>query len=507
MSILKVRKRAMLLMQKKFNPLYLLLVFVVFLRVPSLFEPYWYGDEAIYLTLGEAVGQGLVLYRDIFDHKPPAIYLLASLAGSVFWFRLILLLWHLATIVIFWDLAKKLFDKKNNLVVLATSIFAFLTAIPLFEGNIANSEIFMIGPTIAAFLIAFSVKKPTTLKLFSAGLLFSLSILFKVPAIFDFFALVAFWLLNTRLNAKDIFKATKNILVVGGGVLAPILASMLYFFTQGALPQYLNTVWSQNFFYISLWSAPSLPLGDTIAQAGLSVRAAIFILILGLLFLFKRRFDGATLFAVLWFTFALFASLLSGRPYSHYIIQVLPPLALLLSILVFGREKYRFLPVSFLFFFVFSLVFYKFYYYPVFAYYGNFLAFVGGQKTKMEYFDYFDKRMPMIYQLAQALSSRTTKNDRIFIWGTAPEVYALSRRLPAARYITSFHIKDFNGEQETADSLLEKKPKYIIVFKNETARFPQLASLLQKNYIYLETIGMAEIWKRFDLRLMNRTKI
>lgn len=493
--------------QKKINPLSLLLVFVVILRIPSLFEPYWYGDEAIYLTLGEAVRQGLVLYRDIFDHKPPAIYLLAALAGSVFWFRLILLFWHLATVVIFWDLAKKLFDKKWGLVVLATSIFALLTTIPLFEGNIANSEIFMIGPTMAALLIIFSSKKLTNLKLFSAGVLFSLSVLFKVPAIFDFFALVVFWLLNTELNVKDISKTMKNTLVIGGGILVPIIISVFYFFTQGALTQYLNTAWSQNFFYISRWSAPSLSPGGTIAQAGLSVRFVFFVLTLGLLFLFRKRFDRTTLFLVLWFIFTLFASLLSGRPYPHYIIQAFPPFALLLSILVLGREKYRFLPVPFLLLFIFSLVFYKFYYYPVFPYYENFLAFVAGAKTKTEYFEHFDRRVPIIYRLAQTIDARTTKSDRIFIWGTAPEVYALSRRLPPARYITSFHIKDFSGEKETTNSLVEKRPKYIIVLKNETAPFPQFFAFLQKNYIYLETIGEAEIWKEFNMGLVKNKNL
>lgn len=490
--------------KKKFSPLYLILALVFLFRIPSLFEPYWYGDEAIYLTLGEGVRQGFVLYRDIFDHKPPAIYLLAAVAGSVFWFRLILLFWSLASITLFWELAKNLFNKKTKPAILATSIFAFLTTIPLLEGNIANSEIFMIGPTTAALLIVFSSKKITVLKLFSAGLLFSLSVLFKVPAVFDFFALVAFWVLNTRLTARDILKTVKNILVIAGAVLVPILISMFYFFIQGALTQYLNTAWSQNFFYISRWSAPSLSLGDTIAQAGLSVRAAILILVLGLLFLLKKRFDGATLFSALWFIFTLFASLLSGRPYPHYIIQVIPPLALLVSILVFGKSKHRFLTVPFLFIFIFSLVFYKFYYYPVFPYYRNFLAFAGGKTTNVQYFDYFDKRVTTIYKLAKAIKERTLKNDRVFIWGTAPELYALSGRLPPARYVTSFHIKDFGGEEETLEAIREKRPRYIVVFKNETAPFPEFFRFLHGNYLYLETIDNAELWKSVNSRLFRK---
>ena len=66
---------------------FLFLIFL-FLRLPSLFEPYWYGDEGIYLTLGQGVRKGLVLYQQIHDNKPPTLYYLAALGQTVFGFRL-----------------------------------------------------------------------------------------------------------------------------------------------------------------------------------------------------------------------------------------------------------------------------------------------------------------------------------------------------------------------------------------------------------------------------------
>ena len=46
------------------------LVFVI-LRIPSLIEPYWYGDEGIYQVVGHAINSGEILYKDIWDNKPP----------------------------------------------------------------------------------------------------------------------------------------------------------------------------------------------------------------------------------------------------------------------------------------------------------------------------------------------------------------------------------------------------------------------------------------------------
>lgn len=501
--------------EKETRPLYILLAIVLLLRIPSLFEPYWYGDEAIYLTLGEGIRQGLVLYKEIFDHKPPAIYILAAAAGSVFWFRLILLFWHAATIVLFWKLAKNFFGKNQRQVILSTYLFGILTAIPLLEGNIANSEIFMLGPTIAGFLILFSAKILDSRKLFLSGLLFSVAVLFKVPAVFDLLGLVVFWIAWAKI--KDVSKVTKNLFILGCGFLTPIVATAIYYWSREALPQYLNTVWSQNFLYISRWGQPSLFLVDKITQAGLPdsaslwqaglpLRGIILAALVILLVFLKKYFDKTVFFASLWFIFTLFAALLSGRPYPHYLIQVIPSLAILTSILVFGREKHRFLPVPFLLLFLFGLVFYKFYYYPTFPYYANFLSFTAGQKTNLAFFEYFDKRTTQTHKIADFIIKRTGPKERIFIWGTAPEIYALSRRLPVGRYTTSFHIKDFRGEGETISALKAQKPKYIVVLSQETWPFLGFFNFLQSNYIYIETIDGAEIWKGLNPDLIKVIK-
>ena len=53
--------------------LFWILNFLTFLilRLPSLFEPYWYADEGIYLTIGNALRRGEILYSQIHDNKPP----------------------------------------------------------------------------------------------------------------------------------------------------------------------------------------------------------------------------------------------------------------------------------------------------------------------------------------------------------------------------------------------------------------------------------------------------
>jgi hypothetical protein len=144
--------------------LFILLLIVFALRIPSFFEPYSYGDEMIYLTLGQAIRQGVPLYSGVHDNKPPLLYIIAAISGRLFWFKAILAIWHLVTVFIFWKLTEVIFPsgpevppsqrpKNQKAQKVTTSIFALLTTLPLLEGNIANAEIFMVGPTILAFYL------------------------------------------------------------------------------------------------------------------------------------------------------------------------------------------------------------------------------------------------------------------------------------------------------------------------------------------------------------------
>jgi len=181
--------------------LVLILILVILLRLPSLFEPFTYGDEGVYLTLGQAIRRGSILYRNIHDNKPPLLYLIAALAGSFSYFRLILFLWSLATIYFFKKLAELLFKQEKG-VITATLTFTILTSIHTFEGNVANAENFLIGTSILGFYLLLSQKKAFW-KFLLAGFFFSLSTLFKIPGAFDFLAalIVIFFLEKTTLRS------------------------------------------------------------------------------------------------------------------------------------------------------------------------------------------------------------------------------------------------------------------------------------------------------------------
>jgi len=480
---------------------FLLLLFLTFfLKIPTLFEPFTYGDEGIYLTLGQAVRKGLVLYRDIHDNKPPMIYLLAALANSFFYYRLLFLVWGFATLALFYQFVKLIFPRnKTWAMALPTTAFAILTSLPILEGNIANAENFMMLPTIGAFSLTFKfldqkgIKSKITLKWFLAGVLMSLAFLFKVPAMFDFMALIA--LMVILVSKKGLKASIWYVFLSVLGFLSPILITVVYFAYHGALKDYLISAFSQNLPYLASWSSGTMAADNGLPIA-LMVRALVVLTVFIVLWIFKKKVPQVAIMIVLWFFFALFAALLSSRPYPHYLLQVIPPLALSLGLLCLPRIKTS-LKLTFVFLSVILMgaaFSFRFWHYPNWPYYHNFYKYIFRAQSKQEYFAYFGDHTQGLYDLASFVKSHSQPQEQIFIWGTQPSIYSLAERLPVGRYTVSYHIIDFNGYDETIKALNQKQPTWIIATSEEKRPFTELKTFLDYNYVLYQTIDDHQIY-------------
>lgn len=484
------------------------------LRLPSLLEPYWYGDEGIYLTLGTAVRHGWQLYRDIHDNKPPVVYLLAALSGSVFWYRFLLLLWNSVAIIVFERLAHLILDRnaesgttkiagitfpKVQYSTIATLLFAVL---PFFaEGAIANGEIFMVLPIIAAIYLLWKDAKNTRNVILS-GLFFSIAFLTKVPALFDAFAVGLFFFL--LFDSKPLTRSLRSRLpyIFTVAFLTPILISLIYYAGIGAGKEYIAAAFAQNVGYLSSWATGTHETSN-VTSSGLKNRAAALVVATIVLIVLKNKNGKRLTLLLLWLSYALFGALLSERPYPHYLIQIIPPICLLLVYaLRLLRDKmfFRLAPIAVaLAICLVSLYTIKFWYYEQIPYYTNYIQFITGQKDRDAYFSYFDSRIPKMYQVAAYISSHTTSDEPIFIWGDMPMLYALTKRLPPGRYTSSYHIKDFNGKPDTIAALELKKPEYIIVDTTYEAPFEELHTLLERDYIPSYEFAPFAIYKRLSI--------
>ena len=448
----------------------------------------------IYMTLGQGVRQGATLYEDLHDNKPPLLYLTAAVAGNLFWFKVILAFWSIVTVIFFHKLAESLFKDNIKLQKLATAIFALLTTIPLIEGNTVNAELFMIGPSIVAFLILTGTGLNYK-KVFIAGSLFGIATLFKVPAMFELPVIIFYWLITDSKNFKSTI--SKSIVLVLGFLL-PIMVTLVWYFVQGVGMEYVKAAFLQNVGYLSSFRPDDVKKSFLERNLPLLTRGAVVLFGCLVLFLNKKRLSKKFILFSLWTLFTLFAITLSERPYPHYFIQTLAPLSLLLGMLFLETSFEQVLVILPITLSVFVPVFYKFYFYPTSSYYIKFVQFATKKITQEQYFSTFSPNVNRNYALAQFLATSSTKKDRVFMWDSdSAAVYAMAKRLPSIKYTVPYHVADFSNKKIVAEQLNTNPPKFIIL--TTELKFSEISTLLSKRYLMIQQIDNANIYTRLDL--------
>lgn len=493
------------------------LLLLVLLRIPTFFEPYWYGDEGIYLTVGNALNNGAKLYADIVDHKTPLIYYLARVPDQ-FSFRILLMFWMLTTTVAFAKLSRYLY-KSTLTRALSTALFVLFTTLSWFEGTIPNGELFVMGFVVLGLLMLarthairqfFShstqvLKRQDIIWLLVSGFLFGCAILTKVPAVFDLAAAGTLFLLvflnQKKPTASGFGRIVKNGIIFLVGCFFPILLSVGYFIAIGASQDYLNFGLLYNFHYTGTWvlhfSNQALAFLYTITGKSLVVLIGVISVLL-----FRTHIPRAVQFLTIWTLLALFASLLSNRPYPHYFLQVIPPLILLVCS-VFEWQHYKTMSEKIttvaysgtaVILFLGVLITLNAGLYPVIKYYQNFWQLISHQQTAPQYRDSFNYLMADNYAALSYL--RGSRDKKMFIWGTNPTLYALTKKQPVGKFTVSFHIKDLGLYEETMQAVAAYKPEFIIVMHNEVTPLPGLDQFIRSNYILFNTHTNFTVWRK-----------
>lgn len=471
-----------------------IMFFAFLLRVPSFFEPYYYGDEMIYMTLGQGVRQGLTLYKDLHDNKPPLLYLTAAAAGNLFWFKVILAFWCVITIFIFYKLAKVILEKNTKAQKISTIIFAVLTTLPLLEGLTVNSELFMMVFTIGALLILLRSQLKTK-NIFFAGVLLGIGALYKIPAAFDAPVIVIYWLITKGFKEWKVVLKDTFILMLGFA--SPILLTFIWYFIRGTLSDYIKAAFMQNVGYLSSYRPGDIQKSFIEKNGPLLVRAGVVFVGSAIVYILRKRLSKKFILLTIWTLFALFAVTLSERPYPHYFIQVVAPLSMLFSILFAEKSVEQSLVVIPLAITFFVPFYYKFWLYPTIPYYVRFVRFAVGVDNKFTYLNKFSENINQDYEVSEFLKNSSIPGDKVYVWDpNAPSIYALSKRLPPVKYVVPYHVNDYSNKNAEATKIALSLPKFIII--NIDYQYPELNGVMRNNYILVNRIGRFNIYSRIN---------
>lgn len=508
---------------------YLILAFILFLtfifRFPSLFEPFWYGDEGIFAAVARNLNFGGVLYQDSWDNKPPMIYLtygaIFKVFGvSMFWLRLVALVAVLATAATIYEIAQKVLGEKRALV--AALAFGILSSLRVIEGNLALTEIFMILPISLAMMIGI-LRKFDFASLFASGALLAIASLYKQVGALEAVALGIFLFLyeasfsSLRSRNSYFVRIIKKGFVLGVGFAIPYLAAVLYFAPKGLVDEYIFAAYT--YYRIYLGESPRyamlinilkfLPIAAAVGYGFWKAKTHSRSVIRTSTQLHSGSEDGGRIdifhLFLLWTAFSFLGSYFSGRTYGHYLIQAAPAVSLLLASVSLRPVITRARIIFAISFFVPLILLTRLLFVdflsggPInqISYWRNFSEFTFGKKSVDAYNDYFDRNVNSIMALSDFFSVQGARGASVYIWGDYPWLYAIADLKNPSRYVTSFHVFGVpNGPDEVAGDLATHAPDYIIKPPSSIGYFNQLEKLLAANYTLRSKIGNSDVYVR-----------
>jgi 4-amino-4-deoxy-L-arabinose transferase-like glycosyltransferase len=483
---------------------------VVGIRAPLMDLPLE-RDEGEYAYIAWRMAAGETPYLDWFDQKPPGVFLAYRLAlalpgDPIVAIRAVAALFGAGSALALLGLARALFGGVAGVV--AAFLLAFLSADPMLQGPIANTEIFMVPWIIAAALLTLrtlGAERPPFATAVAIGLALGIATAFKQVALVNAPFLLAVYAWRAPSGARGSATARFAAAMAVGGLLVwgPIL---LWLWQRGALAPAIDAILLHNLAYSAALTLPqrvsqllymSSPLVATQGVAWLFAAAGLIAL--------ARREDRFP--AVFLGGFALVNAIgvsVSGFYFPHYFQQLLPAVAVLAAAAITAgsqatarRRALSWVGAAL------ALI-------PLVVGAVGFWRIDPEEASRRIYpANYFDV-MPAI---AAEVAATTSPDDRIFVFGSEPEILFHARRVSASRYIFLFPLfGEFNdAEQRQAFVIAEieaARPAAIVwiptTFGPDRPQIlAQYTASLINNAYRLRAYAVADAEGRGHLRLID----
>lgn len=318
-----------------------LLLFVLLVRLNLLGVPFE-RDEGGFAYIAYQMMQGQELYVDLYEIKPPLLYMTYALFISLFGHSVEgihtgLLLFDVAYIIILFFFARAFFDKTVALV--ASFAFAILSLSPNLLGFAAHATHFAILPGLGGVVMLVKALEEDNKKFFFwAGLAFGTAFLYKQQVI-HFMLFGGIYTLFHFVRKKPIdwknWFISEAILVVGS--VLPYVLVVLFMVITGRFEDF--------WFYTFTWPSEFATSAETGASwyiFELQINNILtnqewlwYLAPVGIVSLFLVPTDNKWRFFVLLFTLFMAFSVATGfHFYQHYFVVLIPAIALLNGLFV-----------------------------------------------------------------------------------------------------------------------------------------------------------------------------
>ena len=505
------------------------------------------GDHAVFLTLGDCILDGGVLYSDCWDTKSPGIFFLFALIAKVFgvtmWgMRVVDILWLLLSAYLVFRFAERYLGPAAAAVGAVVHAFWY---VDFGYWYTAQTESFLMVFVLLGYLVAVREKGSKKVNLAGAGALMAVAFWFKYNNVAFIPLAIVIPYLNpepsSEENPRPIFRIgfrewLRHAIYFSAGYAAMIFGVLGYFWIAGGLPDLFQAVFEVVPRYAAMGYAAknNYPVDMIVTLKEIFGAWTEAALAVGLLVAWRtadlRRFCPVFWAAMI----GLASAALQVRMHPYYLQTCLPFLAMIWGYLaVKGFEGFSWLAsrlaqrgmrtaqrliwASFIVLLAGQIA-------PnLFVLREEYKAFSAwARDPKVFYLSYPSRflisHLRLQLRLIDFLKENSKPEDKIFFWGFQPLVYFMSERKSPSRFISNMPLVAAWSVPEWRDEVVEdlknSPPKFFIVGRDDElpsilyipydsehalAAFPQLAGFVAENYYPVYDLGVFIVYQRMQL--------
>ncbi len=418
----------------------IIITLVVILRLPTVLPSLYNSDEGYYGIIANDTLDGGTLYRTAVDTKPPGIYYIYvavfKVAGknNLLAVHVLAILVVAATALVLRRIGARVGDDWAG-AWSGIGYAVFVHAYRPGDTLPANTEIFaslFLALSVLAFLRG--ERKAGWGWMFLSGTLVGMATLIRQPSAVTLGAMLAYlvylWLIPRYQSLGRVLAAGSGVVT---GFIAVIAGLAWYYQWQGNLHDAYLWAWAFAVRYVE--SETTFPY---VLKRLVTVHLAVM-LAWGLLWYFgirqvietlrsfrrRRAVPTEQVLVILWLVLSYLAIFIGWRFPGHYHLAVLPPLSILAGS-AFSRfvaeqrrspqPRWRWIRTGIIGAAALPAI--------------GFLIMAFTVRTQTLDF------LPTVQQIVK----ETSANDRIFVWGSTPQLYSFSGRRMATRFVSCTHL-------------------------------------------------------------------
>lgn len=451
------------------------------------------GDSTYFMYIGKALKEGRIMYNGAWDSKGPFLFFINYLAmiinetwGVVIMRTIFLFAFFISLYKLLKYISDKLWQIFLVMFVLSLMIVSFIG-----EGNLSE-EYSLPLITISLFYFVQYIMRGSIeyYKIFICGVLCGLCFLLRANMIITW-CVFSGGIFLYMCYKKEIIKLFQYIISFILGLVVAFLPFIIYFLIHGNLREawYASVVF--NILYCDTSDNTLLSMLKWVYQ---NLNLSCFVFILCFFFfgtiifiLTKHNNDRQRFFGfiyLLYILLAIWSACMSYRQYTHYLLGLIPAMAIPSIIVIIKGEEYLskyFVPqkISVCFFIIMTLIF-------------N-LQTLDILKTKFDAYSTVPEKQNVYQEVGEYIKRNTTSDNTIYchrMWGT---IYLTSDRLAATKYfaLSAVDVDNFpKMSKGLFNDLKQNEPVYIVTKEDRTSgknTDNNLKKYIKKYYILEKT--------------------